>query len=354
MCIAAIIFSPVSLEYLQSMDTDNPHGGGVAFVPKDPSKGLRFIKGLNAKQVFNLQETKVLTYPYMLHFRWATMGDKVAALCHPFPIGPRALLGETKGYAPKVLIHNGTWGGYNRLLPLNSEIPDSLLSCQSDTALAAWLMGDKPEVIKEIMWATATGWVGTDGTLECETSGTWTDYEGNWYSNLSWLPAKEWWANTHRRSEIDYARTSLVAAQNTFNRKAAVKPGWNDPDWQEKWMEWYMAGRGDDLPPTDDDEVEAKRALGMGVGDAFATDEAAHIEESIVQSNQFSSWNDYLKARYGEEVADAVAELDAQDADDELKLEGLENLGSLGMDPDMVSDDPEVVNSFLAKQMMAV
>jgi hypothetical protein len=336
MCIAAIIFAPVSLEYLQEMDNDNPHGGGVAFAK--PGKGVRFIKGLNAKQIFRLQEDKVVTYPYMLHFRWATMGDKVAALCHPFPIGPRALLGETKGYADKVLIHNGTWAGYNRLIPVNSEVPDSLLKCQSDTALAAWLIADRPEILKEVMWATATGWIDAAGNLEVETTGTWTDYEGNWYSNLSWLPAKAWWTNTHRRSEIDYARTALVNAQKAFNRKRAAQPGYNDPDWEEKWLAWYTGQYA-----TDDDETPTKEALGFADEDdtVVLTDEELK-EESMLASNQFNSWEEYVKARYGDEVAEAISELDAQDAEDEITLATL----------DIVSEDPETVNRFLAKQMV--
>jgi hypothetical protein len=154
-----------------------------------------------------------MTYPYLLHFRWATHGDRVAELTHPFPLGPRALLGETSGAADRVLIHNGTWSFYDSTVERfmndgNYELPEELINCASDTALAAWLAEHDPDVLDSVMWATALAemrWT-TDlegnqrRTMDITTRGQWYDKDGNWYSNLNWVPSagygySQYWRN---------------------------------------------------------------------------------------------------------------------------------------------------------------
>src|SRR5690242_17072085 len=115
MCIAAIIHEALPQNYLNEMERDNPHGGGVAWFQ---GASIRFRRGVTAKQVGAMQADGSLTYPYLLHFRWATHGPRIPQLTHPFPLGKRAFKGELHGAAPKVLIHNGVWNGYHQFLDL--------------------------------------------------------------------------------------------------------------------------------------------------------------------------------------------------------------------------------------------
>lgn len=186
MCVAAVVFQPVSARYLQAMEDDNPHGAGVAW---QDGNAIRFHRGLTAAEIFEMQESGQMTYPYLLHFRWATHGAKVPELTHPFPTGVRALLGELAGTAPEVLIHNGTWHGWYTVG--RSRMPPELRSLVhhvSDTAVAAFLAAYNSDILDEVHWATAHAMIGPDGLMHVVTRGTWSDHEGNWYSNLMWLP----------------------------------------------------------------------------------------------------------------------------------------------------------------------
>ena len=188
MCVAAIISNPVSLAYFQAMERANPHGAGVAWVENGE---LCFRRGLKAEDIYALQESGTLKFPYMAHFRWATHGDIVPELTHPFPLGPRASFGELSGTTDRVLMHNGTWAGK---LPFkfHARFPEGMVDCLSDTAMVAmWLpylpKDEADRVIKGVRWATAT-WEMVDGELKETLLGTWTSNEGNMYSNMHWKP----------------------------------------------------------------------------------------------------------------------------------------------------------------------
>lgn len=286
MCVAAIIREPVPANYLRCMDEDNPHGGGVAWI--NAAGELEFRRGLDHEAIFHLQQSGVLTYPYLLHFRWATHGSRIAQLTHPFPTGHRAFDGELGGVADEVLIHNGVWNDYPNWEPFIEGVADELLLDTSDTAIAAYFYKWYPDIGDDIPWAVAAARV-VHGEMLITKHGGWTEHEGNEYSNLSWLP-------------------------------------------------WNLQSR-------------------------------AHIEESS------RDWRDYVLSRYGSEVAEAVNEL-ADNEDDAVtmaKLAALDEMETMMGRPwvtgeewesreggedapdtepdcaDLISDDPQTVNAWLAK-----
>jgi hypothetical protein len=337
MCIAAVIFKPVSLKYLVEMDTDNPHGGGVACVKEGR---IWFLKGLDAKAIFALQEAEVLTYPYLLHFRWATQGSRIAENCHPFPIGPRALMGETVGFAERVLIHNGTWHTYNRHIPLSSEIPQKVLEHVSDTAIAAWLLQDNPDILDEVPWATAVAEM-KDGEIDITTRGTWTDHQGNWYSNLSWLPSSEtnwdkWWDTSKWNRPAPNQYNPKPMTQSIAPSVSGIKGPPDRANYDDR------EGEEEDLNGTNPDAWE--------------------------NSPLYESWEDYVRAKYGDEAAELVMADTSETASDEednaaMRAMGIsprtrdgqtleEALADLGLGLDLISEDADTVNSYLAKQML--
>lgn len=300
MCVAACIFNKVSREYLDAMHKDNPDGGGVAWVVGGQ---LRFARGLDAEGIHTMQEQGQITLPYLLHFRWATHGDKVPELTHPFPIGPRALMGELKGVCDRLLIHNGTWGGYWSAVKKTNQdtLPPELLGCQSDTAIAAWLAQDNESLLDDVAWATAVGFV-TNGALDVTTRGRWYDKDGNWYSNLSWVPTAYSAYSWGQDDYLDY-----------FRKKEAeqTKPYHYSENWDEWAERYHTAGQGAQS------QTDTQKLAALAKKHEERRAEIARKAENM-------RWDEYLRAKYGGEA----------------------------IDEDVVSEDPALVNSILARHML--
>jgi hypothetical protein len=299
MCIAAIIHVPLSKEYLDEMDISNPHGGGVAWLSNGE---LCFRRGLVAKEIYEMQENGELTYPYLLHFRWATHGPKIAQLTHPFPTGIRAFLGELQGTADEVMIHNGVWGDYTDWVPLvPAVVPDELLASVSDTAVAAYFYAEFPELGSEIPWAVASARVGDDGKMAIVKHGRWQDYKGNEYSNLHWLPAKEY----------GLAR----GWEGYFERKAAaatpIKGDWN-PD--EDFEAYCRRRYGDEVTQAIMQIEEREADAGQEWPDKDSSDDDAVTIESMIPTDDFVTYDDLVNN-------------------------------------DLVSEDPESVNEWLGRKI---
>lgn len=321
MCIAAKINAPISFEYLISMQANNPDGAGVAWVVDGK---LRFKRGLTAEQIFSMQEGGELTLPYLLHFRWATHGTKIPQLTHPFPIGARAFHGELEGEAESVLIHNGTWPDYKEWLDVAAKAdPEILIDSVSDTCIAAFLMQDLPELADELPWASAVASVGEDGLIFVKLHGlSWTTYGPNDYSNLQWLPGKEWWNQASRWRDSSYSSYAPYSVNG--------------------WVKDEHAG-----------VKVRKKAINAQSMSGWQWDPDMPANEAD------DHWRDYVRARYGDEAADCgiVDELepDLGDVDslwdneiDGIMLELEEHLEAV--DPqDVVSEDPSVVNAYLAR-----
>lgn len=322
MCVAAVISTPVSLVDLKKMEDENPHGAGIAWL--DRRGRLRFLRGITAEQIFALQK-QALTFPYLLHFRWATHGDKIKALCHPFPVGHRALLGETKGTADKVVIHNGIWGDFEAWLP---SIPpaDIKIPSLSDTAIAAYFLASVPELAEHMSWAVATAEI-HDGALHIERFGsTWAQHEGNMYSNLRW-------------------------AADTFYGRYGMGGGWSSGEWGDFW-------------------ARKRRVEAANKAKVVPLREA--LIEALDNSREASSdgdWADYVRARYGDEMvadlqesmasaednraASEAREVREGDVDDMWDAQVDAFMQELEESQDVTSEDFTEVNAYLARKMVA-
>ncbi len=121
----------------------NPHGAGVAWREKD---GVRWMKGLGLDEVESLVPD--LPGEIVVHFRIASVGEVVPALCHPFPVTHLSTTRLT-GRARAVLFHNGTWLDWRqslRWVPVNQ-----LTGPLSDSRVAA-ILAERfgPEVLDRL------------------------------------------------------------------------------------------------------------------------------------------------------------------------------------------------------------
>jgi hypothetical protein len=357
MCVAAVIFKPVPLDDLKAMEDNNPHGAGIAW---EQDGQIRFIRGLTAADIYQLQEDKVMTYPYLMHYRWATHGAKVPELTHPFVVGPRALMGELRGAAEAVLIHNGTWNAYERYAVLysnlgNYEIPEEILEEMSDTAIAAWLAQDDPTILDEISWATALAEMkpGPDGvpTMEITTRGTWEEYEGNMYSNLHWMNS---WSYT--TGTFDYE------AWNTWYSKAKAgefKSSEPYSDSELTTLDRYLQRIQRDEVPIYSLRTEADMSLSWddyvnkyGAPQPAVVPQKQISETSSDGAKDYSglSFDEYLEAKYGNEagfIKDCFA--GAHDCDETDEWGNPSSPDRLEVDPDLISEDFETGNNVLAR-----
>jgi predicted glutamine amidotransferase len=176
MCV--IIKSPnrkhrPSIATLRACERQNPHGGGVAWIHGDK---VHFAKGLSADEIHQViarQKGEVV-----IHFRWATVGDKIAKLCHPFPVSCDSTPREV-GDEPKVLFHNGHWSGWEEFLTDNDIKLSGPVSDTRVAAIATYLGG--AEFLKSIpgrfVLMTPQG---------SQLFGDWEKRDGMEFSNLHW------------------------------------------------------------------------------------------------------------------------------------------------------------------------
>jgi len=316
MCVAAIIHRPVPLADLRKMQDDNPHGAGVAW---SESGAIEFRRGLTAETIFAMQQREEMTYPYLLHFRWATHGAQVPELTHPFPTGARAFSGELSGACEQVLIHNGVWSDYDEWAPyITSEVSSEAINAGSDTSVAAYFIPHFPELADHIPWAVAIATIDESGQMVISQHGrTWLEHEGNSYSNLSWQQ-QSWWKQ-YRASNQAWS--------------------WDSDSVSEDWK----------AAPERGERYYSKKPKSQDVDMADLS---------------FDDWTDYVRARYGDEVADDIrrdaCKLPVREAlddefdgfDDQITKEygaSAEEEYMLEIDPDMVSEDFTSVNNYLAQ-----
>jgi hypothetical protein len=191
MCVALVVNEDTcpTLDDLKLMEKDNPHGGGMAWAGKNR---VHYRKGLTAPQIWALLQR--IPRPALVHFRWATHGEKIPQLCHPFPLGERAFNQRLRGTAQAVLIHNGTWHDYTRHVPQWAQVLDQA-DLVSDTQVAAYHAASDPGILEHIHWSTAVGRYTVPYKLDVEMRGQWELHsDGVYYSNLGWLPKQHVWS----------------------------------------------------------------------------------------------------------------------------------------------------------------
>lgn len=205
MCVIAIVnkVRPTP-EQVERMFKANDHGGGVAWREKGV---VKWKKGLDLAQMQELIATLPLT-TFIAHFRIASSGAQIKALCHPFPIEAKvdlALEGETKGY---VLFHNGHWANWKDFsqqtaLRMAKPIP---LGSWSDTRALAWAAHNYGLGILEMIDEKVVAFGPNDLEVSRGKDG-WDDVGGIWCSNKSWnwgyRGAKGFFSDTTRQDTND-------------------------------------------------------------------------------------------------------------------------------------------------------
>ena len=127
-----------SKELLSNCEQFNPHGVGIAFIdPSNPAQ-VRYAKfaKLNDDIIAFLQ---IVPVPYVIHFRFATSGDRSIAMSHPYPIESSVPI-DVSGYAASVLFHNGVVSEYMELLLKHGDLHSFTHETFNDTSVIAHLV----------------------------------------------------------------------------------------------------------------------------------------------------------------------------------------------------------------------
>lgn len=118
----------------------NDDGAGIAWLNKKKQR-VHWKKGLKDEDdvLAYIQDNK-LDFPLAIHYRTASAGGAIPALCHPFPVCEDVPL-WLEGYAPEVLMHNGHMGKWEELV-LQAGFANQVKFPEgpwSDTRAMAWL-----------------------------------------------------------------------------------------------------------------------------------------------------------------------------------------------------------------------
>lgn len=182
MCVAILVPKGIPVpsdEILKQAADHNRDGGSVSW----PFEGkVHWAKGLTAEEVIEVAR-QIQHGPCIIHFRIATTGGKIPELCHPFGVTHTA---DTRiiGEAPMVLVHNGHWSDWERVLLANLHptipVPPGPWS---DTRAMAWLASVYGVgVLQFLREKIAT--LDASGDLRYYGQG-WSEKDGIYYSNLN-------------------------------------------------------------------------------------------------------------------------------------------------------------------------
>lgn len=254
MCVIAIaIKHKLSLSVLQQCEDKNPHGGGVAWAEKGQ---VHFKKNISAQEAHDLVKDKPL--PHVFHFRIASVGAVMPALCHPFPIRSRDN-SEMEGTAGSVFFHNGTvhqWKFLARLAGVH--YPDYA----SDSMVMARIAALRGKAILEEIQGGKYAILNGDGSINLY--GEFQEQEGNLFSNLFWTYDARRAADAHRNFQsCGSTRGGDAQIRGMLNQQAAR----NQQDIQEQRLDRQA-----------DDFFAEQRGLKFGAG--FR--KAAHTNGGVV------------------------------------------------------------------------
>lgn len=97
---------------LSKGEKSNNDGGGIAWINEDHL--VEWKKGLTHKEISELIITRKIKFPYVVHFRIASIGKVCPELCHPFEISDQNS-NNLEGTTDKgVIFHNGTFLDYEK------------------------------------------------------------------------------------------------------------------------------------------------------------------------------------------------------------------------------------------------
>ncbi|MBW6469639.1 MAG: hypothetical protein K0A90_00275 [Methanosarcinaceae archaeon] len=188
------------MEILKNCEESNGDGAGISW--REGNK-IKWSKGHNAEEIYTLSQSVEL--PFIVHFRFATVGGSIKELCHPFSV-TKDVKTTLKGSAKEVIMHNGHWSNWSEALKNNmicssARIPTGVWS---DTRAIAYFtnrcgsgflqMLDEKVVLFNMKHITifGSGWTEEDNGIIYSN----TEYKGRYKS----VYREEKWTNRHYRN----------------------------------------------------------------------------------------------------------------------------------------------------------
>lgn len=219
-------------DVLLRADDKNPDGIGIAWREKGQ---VRWEKGLNIEQLLSRLHSKPLPFPNVIHFRQATVGGEISALCHPFVASPTAST-ALKGSAKSVLFHNGHWSPWEfklreNLLDRGRKIP---AGPWSDSRALAWFVGVYGKEVLEWLDLRGEQRIILFENNGMKFKGKWTKCDG-FYNSDPTYPYRDGPINITPSKEFA-EKTKLSKKERRRLRKEAEKSvaqGFFGYDWEE-------------------------------------------------------------------------------------------------------------------------
>lgn len=163
-------------EVVEACYQTNPHGFGIAWY--DGTK-VRITKGVKDLSSIQALIKGLQNYLSLIHFRWATVGEKVKENCHPFYVG-------VNGAA---MVHNGSFP----TRPRKTKNKTGQELQWSDTKEIAHVINSWSEEIIRRSLGKFKEWHGEGNRTafllsngEILRTGSWHEHDGMTCSNLNW------------------------------------------------------------------------------------------------------------------------------------------------------------------------
>ncbi len=177
-------------EVIEACYTTNPHGFGIAWF--DGNK-VRITKGVKDLKSIQALVSGLSDYLSLIHFRWATIGEKVKENCHPFHVG----------VFQAAMMHNGSFP----TRPRKTKNAAGQELQWSDTKEIGHILNSWSEDIIRRSLGKFKEWHGTGNRTalmmsngEILKTGDWSDHEGLCCSNLNWK-----WKNYRKTQATGYS-----------------------------------------------------------------------------------------------------------------------------------------------------
>lgn len=183
----------------------NKDGAGIAWIDSFGKKtaAVHWQKGLpsTGKAIIEAIEKHKITYPFVIHYRSASIGPSCSELTHPFPI-TNDLEDWSVGTTRRVLFHNGhipEWK--NWFIPVMFSAPSLEIPAGpwSDSRALAAVVNLKGEGILDFIRDSSRiaildsiaseGFKKTDPISYIRTYGNWIEKDG-WQQSCEYKPAK--------------------------------------------------------------------------------------------------------------------------------------------------------------------
>lgn len=183
MCvIIAATEKQVPSDILDRCAKANPHGIGVAWRENGITK---WKKGVVLPELNIMVST--LPLPYIVHFRWASVGGVTDNLLHPFIINGDSPL-KKEGENETLLFHNGHYDDYRVLQDLFKLKLEDVIS---DSRVLASIVSKYGYNILDSLGKKRNRFVVFSNKKIRFFGEDWKKYKGCLFSNLNWLQEKK-------------------------------------------------------------------------------------------------------------------------------------------------------------------